>query len=374
MSQNPYEILGVNKNATQDEIKKAYRKAAHKHHPDKNPGNSESEKKFKEVSNAYEVLSDSQKRAQYDNFGAAGMGAGTGGFNPNNFGGGGVQFDFGNMAGGFGNMDDIFSNFFGGGGNSARKRANGFGQASRQKGVDIEMEIDLDLEEIAKGENKVFKYKHSVKCQNCEGKGHEKDSKVETCSTCRGRGKVFSRIDTIFGTIQQESVCPKCEGVGKIYSTPCKKCHAKGHVEETEEIEVQIPVGVNQGDRIRISGKGQAGYKGSESGDLFLRVNLKNHKSITRKGLDNYSKIKLNYFDILLGKTVEVYTVWGDVEVKIPPFTNPNKKLRLKNQGMPELHKSESRGDHYLELEIEMPKKLSPKDQEILQEISKKSF
>lgn len=370
MSANLYDTLGVTKSATQDEIKKAYRKAAHKYHPDKNPNNPEAETKFKEASNAYEVLSDSQKRAQYDNFGTAG---GSNGFNPGGYGGfDGVQFDFGNMGNGFGNMEDIFENFFGGGFGQQTRRKNTDNGFSRRKGVDVEMDIYLNLEDIAKGETKKVNYKHNVKCEYCEGKGHDKKSKVETCKTCKGRGKVFNRIDTIFGVIQQESVCPSCDGVGEIYETPCKHCDSKGYTEKNEEIQVDIPFGVNNGDGIKVGGKGQAGYKGSEPGDLFLRVNVNQHKFISRKGSDTYSDIEIGYFDLLMGTNIDVQTVWGVLEVTIPELTDPTKKLRLKGQGMPELGQKEARGDHYLNLIIKMPKHLSKEDRKELEKLAKK--
>jgi molecular chaperone DnaJ len=355
--QDYYQVLGVEKNSSPEEIKKAYRKLAHKYHPDKNPGNNEAEKKFKEINNAYETLGDPQKRSNYDRFGNKG---GFGGSQGQGFSGfEGVDFNFNNFGGnsGFEDINDVFETFFGGGfGSSQRSRAK---SSRRQKGVDIEMRIELTLEEAAKGITKTFKYRHKVKCSNCNGEGHEKDSEVKTCPTCKGKGKVYQRMETIFGIIQQETVCPTCEGVGKIYEKKCHVCSGKGYNEEMEEVEVDVPVGISTGDRIRVPGKGQAGYKGSSPGDLYLRVEINEHKYLTRDGENIYSNVEVNYFDLILGAKIDVYTVWGEVEVQVPPFTNPEKELRLRAQGMPKLNNPKVKGDHLIKLKVKMPSNLS---------------
>lgn len=362
-----YEILGVSKTASQDEIKKAYRKLAHKYHPDKNEGDKTAESKFKELGNAYEVLSDQKKRANYDRFGSnydkvnqAGSG----------FGFDGVQFDFQDFAGGgnFNGVEDIFDQFFGGGVNRRRKQ----GPAARARGIDIEMEIQLTLEEIAAGVAKEIKYEHKTPCDKCEAKGFEPGSKLKQCPTCSGRGSIVSKVDTIFGVIQQEQQCPTCMGQGKIPEKDCTKCSGKGFNVETENLEVKIPAGVDEGTKVRIKGKGQAGYRGSEPGDLFLRVRLKYHEKLTKKGLDVYSETEVNYLDFLVGTKIDVYTVWGEVEVQVPKMTNPERKLRLKEQGIPKLGKEESKGDHYINLKIVMPEDLSNADLLKIADIRKK--
>jgi molecular chaperone DnaJ len=359
-----YETLGVARNASQDEIKKAYRKLAHKYHPDKNPNNPEAEAQFKHINNAYEVLGDDKKRSSYDRFGdnyqQAGFG-GAGGVGGMDFGG--VQFDFGQSQGaGFGDLNDVFETFFGAGfggsqpGASSQRRGR---TPSRTKGIDIEMEIALDIEDSAKGVKKSFTYKHNVKCTHCSGKGHEPDSKVSNCSTCKGQGKVYQRVETIFGVIQQETPCPTCDGIGKIYEKSCKVCTGHGYIEKNEDLEVDIPVGVDNGDKVRVSGKGEAGYKGSEAGDLYLVISIRENKNLLRDGQNVTSVLNVNYLDLLLGKKADVYTVWGNVEIDIPPMTNPEGKLRLKEQGMPALNNSKVKGDHFIKITVDMPKSMS---------------
>lgn len=366
-----YQVLGVSKTASPDEIKRAYRKQAHKYHPDKNPGNKEAEAKFKEVNNAYEVLGDAQKKANYDRFGTTGRPGFGGAGGPGGFGGfEGFQGGFGQAgaASPFDDLNDVFESFFGSGFASGGRRP-GSRTRSQMRGVDIEMKINLTLEEAAEGAKKEFKYTHKVKCDNCTGKGHEPGSKVDTCPTCRGKGRVYQRVETIFGVIQQETQCPTCEGTGNVYEKKCHVCVGKGYNEEEEELEVTIPVGVDTGDKVRISGKGEAGYKGSEAGDLFLVVNITPHKALRREGLNIISTIEVDYFDLLLGTRVDIDTVWGEVEMEIPKYTNPDQKLRLREQGMPALNNTKKKGDHYIKIKTVMPKKLSGKQLKALEEI-----
>ena len=361
-----YELLGVSKSASQDEIKKAYRKLAHKYHPDKNPDNKEAEAKFKEINNAYEVLGDAQKRKNYDRMGpaganfAGGMNQGFGGFD-------GVQFDFNNM-GGMEDINDVFETFFGGNFGGRRGRT----QNSRKKGVNIEMPIKITLEEAAVETEKKFTYKHNTKCTHCEGKGAEPGTKINTCKTCKGSGRVYQRVDTFFGTIQQETVCPTCNGTGQEFEKVCTVCKGTGYNEENEEIEIKIPAGVNNGDKVRVVGKGQAGYQGSQPGDLYLVIQIDPHKKLSRVGEDINSSIEVNYIDLILGSKVDVYTVWGDVEISIPPLTNPEGKLRIKNQGMPKLNNSSVKGDHFVNLKVKMPEKLTKEEIEVLEKIRDK--
>ncbi len=380
MAQDYYSILGIKKEATTDEIKKAYRKLAHKYHPDKNPDNKEAETKFKEINNAYQVLSDPAKRSQYDRFGVDPTqgGVGPGGFEGfSGFSGGqGFEFNFG--AGGpqgvssFDDLQDFVDAFFGGAsgtGFGSRGSTRTRSRTSRKKGIDLELDFQLTLEESAQGLAKTIQVKHKITCDRCHGEGGEPGSKVSTCPTCKGSGRVYQRMSTIFGVVQQESVCPTCEGVGKVFEEACQKCDGKGVVEEIETLEVKVPVGVGNGDRIRVTGKGQAGYKGSTSGDLFLNVHIKDHKELEREGLDIYSTVKVNYLDALLGTEVDVYTVWGKVQMVIPEGTNPQSKLRIKNHGMPKLNNSGIKGDHFVNLEFIMPKKLTKEQKTVLQKI-----
>jgi molecular chaperone DnaJ len=375
MAADYYAILGVDKQASQDDIKKAYRKLAHKYHPDKNHGDKAAETKFKEMSNAYEVLGDAQKRANYDHFGAdsyermsqgggypgGGQSAGFGGFD-------GVQFDFG-AGNPFEDLSDVFESFFGGaqrGGSRTQARPT-----TRQRGIDIEMGITLSMEEAASGLKKRIDYRHKVECSHCGAKGFEPGSKVSECDTCKGRGKVYQRVDTIFGVVQQEIVCPTCDGGGKTYDKPCTVCKGRGSYEDREEIEVDIPVGVNSGDKIRVVGKGEAGYKGSKPGDLYLKVSISKHAQFVRDGQDITSEVLIDYVDFLLGTRVDVKTVWGEVEVQIPALTNPEGKLRLKGQGMPKLNNMNQKGDHYLKLKVKMPRSLSAEETKALQKLKK---
>lgn len=374
MAQDYYSILGINRDSSTDEIKKAYRKLAHQYHPDKNPGNKESEEKFKEINNAYQVLGDTQKRSQYDRFGVdptTNSGAGASGFS--GFGGagnpGGVQFDFGSGGNSspFEDLNDVFETFFGNGfngGGTSRSQTS-----SRKKGIDLEMDLELTLEESAKGVDKSFNLKHKMTCDHCSGKGNEPGSKVKTCPTCKGNGRVYQRVQTFFGVVQQEQTCPTCEGIGQIYEEKCKVCSGKGYNEKNEEIEVKIPVGVDTGDRIRVTGKGEAGYKGSTPGDLYLNLNIKTNPKLKRDGQNIISSINIDYFSLLLGTSITVYTVWGEVEMKVPQLTNPENKLKLKGKGMPKLNNSQNIGDHIVELKVTMPKKINSKQHTTLQKL-----
>lgn len=385
MTEDYYNILGVNKSASTDEIKKAYRKLAHKYHPDKNPNNKQAEQKFKEISNAYQVLSDPQKRSQYDRFGSEvppGVGnmGGMGGMDFSNFGfgqgGQGFEFNFSSGgANGFDDLNDVFEAVFGGGGSARRGRgfsSRARGGISREKGIDLEMQLDLSLEESANGVNKKIKLKHKVKCDRCNGTGGEPGSNYKTCPTCNGKGKVYQRMATIFGVVQNESICPTCHGSGKVYDQKCKKCHGQTIIEEVEEIEVKIPVGVRTDDRIRVTGKGQAGYKGSQPGDLYLNIYIKEHESLEVENLNTFSVLSVDYFDLLLGVEKDIYTVWGPVAMKIPPLTNPKGKLRIKNHGLPRLNNISEKGDHYVTLNIKMPEKIGKQEIDVLQKMKTK--
>ncbi len=368
---NYYSLLGVDKNATADEIKKAYRKLAHEHHPDKNHGDKASEAKFKEINAAYEVLGNAQKRSQYDQFGSSGSnpfggsaGAG-GGFQ--DFGQG--NFNFGNMD--FGGVEEMFETFFGG--NPFGGSAGGFGQGqanrTRKKGVDLEVELNVTLQEAAKGVAKVFKHKHKVNCNACKGKGYEVGSSRKQCPTCHGRKTVYQRVQTIFGTVQQEIVCPTCNGNGETFDKVCQICHGKGFEETVEEINLDVPVGISSGQRLKVPNKGEAGYHGSDPGDLYVLINVKEDKKLKREGMDIYSSVEINYIDLLLGTNAKIETVWGVVEIKIPALTDPSKELRLRDHGMPKLSNSNVKGDHHLKIKIQMPTSLSKAQKELLESV-----
>jgi len=368
---DPYEILGVSRNATQEEIKKAYRKLAHKYHPDKNPGDKQAEEKFKQINNAYEILSDPEKRANYDRFGSSYDAANGFSYARNTGGFGGVDFNFNDFrATGFEDLSDIFESFFGTAFGGSRYTRND--NSSRTKGIDIQIPINLALEEVATGTKKTIKYKHKTKCDRCDGKGTEPGSELKICPTCKGTGRVYQRMETIFGIIQQESVCPTCNGTGRIPEKACVKCGGKGYVEIEENLQVDIPPGLNDGDKVRVAGKGEAGYRGSQPGDLYLLVKIQPHEKLTRDGLDIYSNVEVNYFDLLLGAKLKVYTVWGDTEITLPQFTNPNDKLRLKGKGLPKLNNPTVVGDHYISLKIIMPRSLSKEDLTKIAEIKRK--
>jgi molecular chaperone DnaJ len=361
-----YDILGVTKSASADEIKRAYRKQAHAHHPDKNQGNKDSEDKFKQVSNAYEVLSDPQKKANYDRFGAAGVNGG--GF-PGGFGGG-----FQGQAGGFPgggmefNIDDVINGFFGGGFGSPRGGQQQTAR-NRSRGIDMEMNMDLTFEEIAQGITKEFDLKHNTMCKHCKGLGFEPKSRVKDCDTCHGQGKVVQRMQTIFGIIQQEMVCPTCDGKGKVFEDKCSVCRGQGFSQEIEKIKVDIPAGIEAGQRIRVRGKGQAGYQGSQAGDLFLNITINTNKhNLIRDGSDMTSTISVNYFDLLVGLKTDIMTVWGNVEINIPAMTTPDAKLRIREKGMPNLNNPKRVGDHFVKIKVVMPK-LSAKQMLLLKEI-----
>jgi molecular chaperone DnaJ len=235
------------------------------------------------------------------------------------------------------------------------------------------MQIELTLEEAAAGVQKTFNYKHKAKCDKCEGEGTEPGTKLKTCPTCSGVGRVYQRVETVFGVIQQESVCPTCQGVGKVPENPCSKCGGKGFEEKSEKIDVDIPVGVGDGDRIRVAGKGEAGYRGSEPGDLYLVVSIKPHKYLSRDGLDITSTVEIGYFDLLLGARIDLYTVWGESEVRIPPMTTPDSKLRLKGKGMPKLNNSSITGDHFIKIKVRMPEGLAKADLDKMEQIRSKT-
>ncbi len=354
-----YEILGVSKSATAEEIKKAYRKKAIEFHPDKNPGDKVSEEKFKEAAEAYEVLSDAQKRQRYDQFGHAGVGGAAGG----GFGGGGM------------NMDDIFSHFgdifgghfggFGGFGGSQR----GGGQRVR-KGSDLRVKVKLNLSEIANGVEKKIKVKKQVICSYCNGTGAEHGSQAVTCNTCHGSGRVTRVQQTILGQMQTASECPTCQGDGKIIKDKCTHCNGEGIVREDEVITINIPAGVMEGMQLSMSGKGNAARRGGVNGDLLVLVEEEEHPELIRDENDLIYNLLLTIPMAILGGSVEVPTVDGKVKVNITPGTQPGKVLRLRGKGLPNVNRYGT-GDLLVNVGVYVPENLNKEEKSLIEKLEK---
>lgn len=348
-----YEILGVSRNASEDEIKKAYRKLAIKYHPDKNPDDKESEEKFKEAAEAYEVLSNAEKRQRYDQFGHAGMGANGG-------------------AGGFGgmNMEDIFEQFgnifgegFGGGfggGQRGGKRVN--------RGTNLRVKVKLTLDEIVSGVNKKIKVNKFIACKECHGTGAEKGSSYNTCNTCRGSGRVTRITNTILGQMQTASTCPACGGEGQTITKKCSSCHGDGIVRGEEIISVDLPAGVEDGMQLSMSGKGNAAPRGGIAGDLIIVIEEQEHEFIKRDGSNLMHDLYISFIDAVLGASVEVPTIEGKVKIKIEPGTHAGKVLRLKGKGVPQLN-SYGRGDFLIHVNVWTPQHLSKEEKELLEKL-----
>lgn len=338
-----YEVLGVGRDASEAELKKAYRKLAREYHPDMNPDNKEAEAKFKEAAEAYEVLSDPQKRAGYDQFGHAGAN-GQGGF-----GGGGFEGEFG----GFG---DIFDMFFGGGG--ARRR----GPA---KGADLKFNLDISFEEAAFGLEKDIEVPRQEKCETCKGSGAAQGSSPKTCQHCGGSGQVQYTQNTPFGRFVQSRTCEICRGEGKIIENPCPKCRGRGTVRVTRKIHIKIPAGVDSGSRLRVTGEGEPGEKGGPSGDLYVYLRVKPHKIFKREGNDVIVEIPISFPQATLGDEIEVLTLDGKVQLKVPEGTQSGTYFRIRGKGIPDLH-GHGRGDQHVRLDIVTPKKLTEEQKEML--------
>lgn len=345
-----YEVLGVQKSASDDEIKKAFRKMSKKYHPDLNPGNKEAEEKFKEVNEAYQVLSDSDKKSKYDQFGHAGV-------DPNFGAGGGygsAGFDFG----------DIFGDIFGGfGGGFGGGRRNG-----PRRGNDIRRVIDISFEEAAFGCTKKMNIQTQEKCEECGGTGAKKGTTVTTCSHCSGTGRVKTQQRTILGYMTTETTCPQCNGEGKIIKEPCRECRGTGAVRRNKTIEVQIPSGIDDNQTIQLSGKGEAGSKGGPNGDLLITVRVRPHDIFQRRGNDVFINMPISFVEAALGANVKVPTIDGGcVELTIPEGTQAGTRFRMKGKGIPYL-RSKSRGDQYVTVEIEIPRNLTQKQKELLKD------
>lgn len=343
-----YEVLGVSKGASEDEIKKAFRSMSKKYHPDLNPNNKEAEEKFKEVNEAYQVLSDADKRSKYDQFGHAGVdpnfGAG-GGY-------GGAGFDFGDIFG------DIFGGGFGGFGGGRRR-------SGPRRGNDIRQVIDITFEEAAFGCDKQMNIQTQEKCETCGGSGAKKGTSAETCPNCHGSGRVQTQQRTILGYMTTETTCPNCHGEGKIIKEPCRDCRGTGKVRKSKTIEVHIPAGIDDGQTIQLTGKGEAGDKGGPNGDLLLTVRVRKHAIFEREGNNVYIDMPITFVQAALGATVKVPTLDGLVELDIPEGTQTGSRFRMKGKGIPFL-RSKSRGDQYVTVNVEVPRNLTARQKEIL--------
>lgn len=342
-----YEVLGIKKDASADEIKKAFRKAAVKYHPDKEGGD---EEKFKEVNEAYEVLKDSDKRQRYDQFGHAGVGGGGG--NPfEGFNGQGFNFDFGD-----GGLGDIFSQFFGGGAPGRQSR----------RGRDVEVTLNLSFEEAVFGVEEKISLDLDDECSHCKGKTVEPGYELKTCDTCRGSGQVTRVMNTMFGAIQQQTACDSCKGRGKIPEKLCKVCNGKGTERKNQIIKLKVPAGIDDGATIRLSERGEA-VEGGAKGDLYVNIRVRAHKKFTREGDIILSSVHVGMVDAALGTEIGVETVDGEIKMKVPAGTQSGTDFKLSGHGVPHL-KSERRGPHIVRVLVDTPTKLSRKQKEILED------
>ncbi|WP_049260777.1 molecular chaperone DnaJ [Neisseria bacilliformis] len=350
-NQDYYQTLGVSRSAGDDEIKKAYRKLAMKYHPDRNPGDKAAEEKFKDVQKAYDTLSDKEKRAMYDQIGHAAFeqGAGAGGFGGGFGGFGGAQgFDF----------SDIFSQMFGGGGGGARQQD--------YRGADLQYAVEITLEEAARGTRRRITIPTHEECGVCHGSGAKPGTTASTCATCRGSGTVHIR-QAIF---QMQQTCPACHGSGKEIRDPCVKCRGEGRVKTAKTVEVNIPAGIDDGQRIRLSGEGEPGRNGAPSGDLYVVVHVKAHKIFERNGLDLHCELPVSFTVAALGGEVEVPTLEGKVKLTIPKETQTGRRMRVKGKGIKSL-RSSATGDLYCHVLVETPVNLTDRQKELLEEFEK---
>lgn len=347
-----YEVLGVQKGASEDEIKKAYKKMAIKYHPDRNPGDKEAEEKFKEAAEAYDVLRDPDKRARYDQFGHAGMG-GAGGF------GGGQGFDMNEIFSMFG---DIFGGHMGGFGGFGGFGGGGNRGAQRHHGSDLRLKVKLTLEEVAKGTTKKFKVKKDITCTHCNGSGSQ-DGKTESCGTCHGTGYVTRQVNTMFGRMQQQSACSTCGGQGTVIKNKCSHCSGTGVTSGEEVVEVQIPAGVQDGMVLTIQGKGNAGRNNGYAGDIQVYVEVEPHHELSRRDNDLVYNLLLDLPTAVLGGPVEIPTIDGRVKIKIEPGTQPGKTVRLRGKGLPALQGyGYGYGDLIVNISVYIPETLTKEE------------
>jgi len=353
-----YEVLGLNKEAGSDEIKKAYRKLARQYHPDVNQADKGAEEKFKEIQEAYDVLSDPQKKGQYDRFGHQdGSFQGFGGFD--------------NMRGyssGSGGIEDIFDAFFGGGFSTARRRS----ESAPQRGADLRFDIEITLEEAVKGKNTSINLQRLETCPDCGGSGAKAGTSPETCHVCHGTGQQQVTKNTAFGSFVSVRPCGTCHGTGQIIKEPCPKCRGDGRVRRERKIEVKLPAGLDNGSKIRVSGEGEVGRKGGPHGDLYVIVFVRPHPVFTRHDNDLHCEVPLNFVSATLGDEIEIPTIEGTTKLRIPEGTQPGAVFRLKGKGVPSV-RGFGKGDQLVKIKVEVPKRLNAKQKKILQDFAQAS-
>ncbi len=356
-----YEVLGVGKTSPADEIKKAYRKVAMQFHPDRNPGDKAAEEKFKEAAEAYEVLSDADKKAQYDRFGHAGMG------NSGSRGYGGAGMNTEDIFSQFGDIfgDDLFGGFFGGGGRSAR----GGGRSRGVKGSSLRIKVKLNYEEIANGTSRNVKVKKHVVCGTCSGSGAKDKGSVQTCGTCGGNGQVKRVTNTFLGQMQTVTTCPTCNGEGTTITAKCGNCKGEGRVYGEEMVTLNIPAGVQEGMNLSLGGKGNAGERGGAPGDLLVLIEEEAHKDLHRDGLNVAFDLYISIPDAVFGTQLEVPTIDGKVKIKIPPGTQSGKIFRLKGKGFPEVN-GYAKGDQLIHVNVWTPQNVSSEEKNMLEKMN----
>jgi molecular chaperone DnaJ len=352
-----YEILGVTKSSSAEEIKKAYRKVAMQYHPDRNPGDKAAEEKFKEAAEAYEVLSDGDKKAQYDRYGHAGVSGNGRGFsgNPNMED---IFSQFGDIFG-----DDLFGSFFGGG-----RRGGGGSRSRGVRGSNLRVKIKLNYEEIAKGVTKNIKVKKYISCNTCSGSGAKDKGSIQTCSTCGGSGQVRKVTSTFLGQMQTVTTCPTCNGEGSIVTSKCTVCKGEGRVYGEETVTIDIPAGVQEGMQLSVGGRGNAGERGGMAGDLIILIEEESHPELHRDGLNVAYELYISFSDAVFGLNAEVPTIDGKAKIKIPPGTQSGKIFRLKGKGFPGVNSYE-KGDQLIHVNVWTPQHVSPEEKAILEKL-----
>jgi len=344
-----YEVLGINRDAEQEEIKKAYRKLTRQHHPDKNPDDPQAAEKFKELTEAYKVLSDPHKRAQYDRYGHAGME--------------GADFgDHGDFSQDFSGFEDIFDMFFGGRRSRTSRRP--------RRGADLQYQMNLKFEEAAFGGEKEINIPRVENCPDCGGSGAQPGSQPETCPQCGGRGEVSYRHQTAFGNFVQARTCERCRGEGQIITDPCKTCNGQGQVRRQRNLKVNIPPGVDTGHKLRMAGEGEAGPNNGPPGDLYIVIEVEPHSIFQREGSNLYCEVPISIVQAIMGDEIKVPTLEGKVSLKIPPGTQPGRKFRLKNKGLQNIQ-GYGRGDLYVQAKVIIPENINGKQKELLEEFAR---
>lgn len=348
-----YEVLGVDRNASDSELKSAYRKLAKKYHPDTNPGDKEAEARFKEASEAYAVLSDADKRRQYDQFGHAAFENGSGGAGGFDFSG----MDMGDIFG------DIFGDFFGGGG-SRRRDPN-----APTRGANLRAQVKITLEEACFGVDKELELNLKDECATCHGTGAKPGTSPETCSTCGGKGQVVTTQKSLFGMVQNVTTCPHCHGTGKVIREKCSDCHGTGYTSSRKKIQVSIPAGIDHGQSVRIRGKGEPGTNGGARGDLLVEVFVGQNPEFERRDYDIYSTVKVSYPKAVLGGEIIVRTIDGEVAYTVKPGTQNGTRVRLRGKGVPSLRNKKLRGNHYVDIVVDVPTTVTKEQKKLLQQL-----